>query len=194
MVFRDIEAIAEAIQRDAKPHGPVVIGIEGFGGAGKSTFAMRLSDALKDAYVVSIDDFIVKERFVEPSWNTGMFDRQRLEQQVLRPATSNQTVSYQRLIWHQNVLSAPEPIPPVRYLIVEGITAYHPDIAHYYDYKIWVDTPMETAAQRGRARDGSGVNAAYWDVWVQNDLDYCDQYHPERQADFIFDNSGRDTK
>ncbi|HEX7368067.1 MAG TPA: hypothetical protein VF261_00215, partial [Candidatus Saccharimonadales bacterium] len=72
---------------------------------------------------------------------------------------------------------------------VEGISCYHPDIARYYDYKIWVDTSIETAKERGRARDGNNENAQYWDLWAENDLRYQQKYHPEQVADFVCERS-----
>jgi uridine kinase len=68
-------------------HGrPVLIGIEGFGGSGKTTFATELRPALDSAYVVGLDDFIVKDKLANAPWDTGAFDHVRLQQQVLQPA------------------------------------------------------------------------------------------------------------
>jgi uridine kinase len=87
-----------------------------------------------------------------------------------------------------NTLSEPVTVPEVDYLIVEGISSYHPSIEQYFDYKIWVETPMEIAQKRGHARDGSNENAHYWDLWVKNDIAYQQRYHPEQQAGYIFMN------
>ena len=185
-----IKEISEAITHTEKQTKPILIGVEGFGGSGKTTFAEQLKNTLGSAYVVSIDDFIVKEKLTEPSWDNGAFDRKRLEREVLVPATSNQPVQYEKLIWETNMLSEPKKVPLVDYIIVEGISSYHPDIVHYYDYKIWVDAPIEIAKARGRARDGSNENVQYWELWAENDLRYQQKYHPEQAANFIFSNVG----
>jgi uridine kinase len=184
-----IENIADKIKQYSPSKYPVLVAIEGFGGSGKTTFADKLKNELGSAFVVNIDDFIVKERITEISWDKGAFDRKRLEQQVLLPITTEQRASYQKLIWDTETLSEPIAIPDVRYLIVEGISSYHPDIAHYYDFKIWINTPIEIAKERGHARDGSNENAKHWDLWAKNDLRYQEKYHSEREADFIFDNT-----
>jgi uridine kinase len=184
-----IQEIADSIKKLNKPTGPVLIAIEGFGGSGKTTIANKLSSALGNAYVVNIDDFIVKEKINEPSWDKGGFDRARLEQQVLLPASRQEPVHYQELVWESNQLSKPKVMPQIHYLIVEGISCYHPDIAHYYDFKLWIDTPIEVAKARGQARDGSNENADMWDLWAENDIRYREKYHPEQQADFIINNS-----
>lgn len=183
-----LESIAGSIASRLPMRSPVLVAVEGFGGSGKSTFAEKLKSLLGNAFVVSIDDFIVKEHLAEPSWDKGSFDRRRLEKQVLVPATTGQNVEYQQLIWSTNTLSAPVLVSKVDFLIVEGISAYHPDIAHYYDFKIWVDTPINIAKERGHAREASNENAAFWDLWAANDLAYQQKYHPELIADFVYDN------
>ncbi len=185
----NIEPIVHQIKALQIRHKPLIIGIEGFGGSGKTTLASQLRDALGNAYVVNIDDFIVKEKITEPSWDAGGFDLKRLEQQVLIPATTKQPIEYQELLWKTNTLSEPKTVPDADYLIVEGISAYHPSIAKYYDYKIWVDTHIETAKLRGHARDGSNENAAHWDLWAENDLRYQEKYHPEKTADIVISNT-----
>jgi uridine kinase len=182
-----IQEIARQIA-SGKNHAPVLIGVEGFGGSGKTTFAKKLKAALGNAYVVNIDDFIVKEKLNEPSWDTGAFDLARLEKEVLKPLKNGEPAAYHELIWATNTFSEPKNIPAVEYVIVEGISCYHPDIAQYYDYKIWIDTPIEIARERGRARDGSNENAQHWDLWAKNDLEYQQRYHPEQAADFTFSN------
>jgi uridine kinase len=179
--------IAGELRRRRQGTAPFLIAIEGFGGSGKSTFAAALKDALGSAHVVNIDDFIVKEKITAP-WEEGAFDRDRLEVQVLRPASDHQRVSYQRLLWDTNTLSDPIVVPTVDYLIVEGISCYHPDLAHYYGYKIWIDTPIDIARERGRARDGDNENAQHWDRWAENDLSYQERFHPELAADLIVSN------
>lgn len=64
----NIKDIAKQIKRSDNERKPVLIGVEGFGGSGKTTLANQLKEALGSAHVVTIDDFIVKEKLTEPSW------------------------------------------------------------------------------------------------------------------------------
>lgn len=187
----ELTKVANVIKEHEVAGRPLLIAIEGFGGSGKSTIATALSNSLGNAYVVSIDDFIVKAKLTEPSWDTGSFDRARLEQQVLSPATTGKVIKYQKLIWETDTLSELVQVPRVAYLIVEGISSFHPGIAHHYDYKIWIDTPIELAKKRGHARDGSNENAQHWDLWAENDLRYQTEHHTKQAADFIIENSAQ---
>lgn len=181
----DIERIIDELRSLPVTQRPVFIAIDGFGGSGKSTLAAKLRTALVSAFVVSIDDFITKERISDLSEDKSSFDRSRLKQQVLLPGSRGEQVRYQRLIWESNSLSEPIVVPDVDFLIVEGISSYHPDIASFYSLKIWIDTPMDVAKARGRARDGGNENAQNWDRWAENDLLYQQKFHPELAADFV---------
>jgi uridine kinase len=185
-----LETIANKIKSVSLGHKPILIGIEGFGGSGKSTIASKLSKLLGNAFVVNIDDFIIKGNITENDWDKQVFDRQRLEEQVLIPASKGEQVQYVKLVWSTNSLSEPITVPSIGYLIVEGISSYHPSIAHYYDYKVWVDTPIEVAKARGKQRDAGNENEQHWDLWAGNDLAYQQNYHPEQAADFIVKNEG----
>ncbi len=187
--INDVQGIVAKIKGHTFEHKPILIAIDGFGGAGKSTIAQKLKDELGNTYVISIDDFIIKEKLQEQTADETYFDRKRLEDEVLLPAKYGVPMHYRQLEWIENKLGDPIEVPTVGYLIVEGISSTHPDIAKYFDFKVWIDTPMETAKERGRARDGGNENATHWDLWAANDLLYQEKYHPEQQADFIVGNS-----
>lgn len=185
-----IKAIASTIKRfETKQAPPVLIGIEGFGGSGKTTLSTQLESALGNAYIIRIDDFIVKSKLRESAWDTGVFDHARLEEQVLKPATQGKTIRYQKLIYAVDRLSNPIQVPKVDYIIIEGISCYIPALRDYYDFKVWVDTPIDIAKKRGQARDGTHGSAEDWDAWAKIDLAYQQKYHPEQLADFIVSNN-----
>lgn len=74
-------------------------------------------------------------------------------------------------------------------MIVEGISVYNPNLEHYYDFKIWVDTPIEVAKVRGKFRDSGNENEEKWDMWAESDLAYQVKYHPELRANLIIGNN-----
>jgi uridine kinase len=186
-----IDDIANQIKKTHLEKRPIIIAVEGFGGAGKSTFAAKLRDELGDAYVIDIDDFFLKEKISDAIKSN--FDRKRLEEQVLLPIKNGHPAAYQRLEYATNTLSEPIKVPGVKYLIIEGVSTFHPNIAGYMDYKIWIDTPKDVARARGEKRDkelGSD-NGDLWEHWTKTYQDYKNLYHPEKVADFVFDNSSQ---
>lgn len=181
-----VKDIATKIKNTECSHTPVIIAIEGFGGSGKSTLAANLQDSLNDAYVVHIDDFFLWE--VTSDANKSNFDRKRLKEQVLVPLRNGLAAAYQKIDDTTHTLSEFIEVPKVKYLIIEGVSSFHPDIADYMDYKIWIAASGDEAEARGRKRDeelGNG-NKDLWAHWTKTYQDYKDTHHPEVRADFIF--------
>lgn len=182
----DAAAVAGAITR-LSAGGRLLVGIDGFGGSGKSTLAEAIAAQLASATVVPIDDFIVKEHVDDDTWELA-WDRDRLIAEVLDPFRVGAPIAYRRLLWDQNALSDPIALGEADILIIEGITALHPDLAERYDYRVWVDAPLEIASARGRVRDAGNENATRWDRWALNDRHYFDTYRPDLIVDTIVAN------
>lgn len=181
---KQLETIAGALRERTPIERSLIVGIDGFGGAGKSTLAGRLAAVLGDAAVVAMDDFIVKDHMADDSWENG-WDRHRLARQVLEPVREGVVARMQKFIWETNSLGPFAEIPRRQYLIVEGLTSLHPQIAGFYDYSIWVDTPIEVSKERGQARDAGTENEFMWDLWASNDLRYAREYEPKGRADVV---------
>ncbi len=181
MTLVDIEGLAARVLGLVTPQRIVLLGIDGFGGAGKSTLAARLINRLGFGTVVAMDDFIVKDHMDDDSWEHG-WDRARLRAQVLDPVVAGRRTTYQRLEWDSNSLSEPIPLDPDRLLITEGITALHPALRSLYDLGVWVDTPAEVARARGAARDSGNENEGKWGAWSANDRRYLVEHRPDLAA------------
>jgi uridine kinase len=181
-----VKVVASKIKQIHFKNKPVIIAIDGFGGAGKSTFAKSLKKELRSATIVEVDDFFLFG--VQSDADKSNFDRSRLVKQVLEPLKNGKPASYQRSIDKYNPLSGYLDVPQVDYLILEGVSSFHPDITKYLDYKIWLDIPAEEAKKRMMNRDksqGHDHGEELWNHWTDSYQAYKDLHHPEEAADLV---------
>jgi uridine kinase len=140
-------ALAARILARPAQCGPVrLVAIDGPGGAGKSTFAARLADALGQVRVVHTDDFA--------SWDNPLNWWPRLEQQVLQPLGAGRTGRFQRYDWDRRALAEWHEVPAVGVLILEGVSSARRAVAERLTYVVWIQADPEVRLRRGLERDG----------------------------------------
>jgi hypothetical protein len=130
-------SLAESIL--ALPGGVRLVAVDGYGGAGKSTFAARLAAALGGAEVVHTDDFATGEPGVE--WWP------RLEREVIVPLSAGETA---------------RAMPAV---VIEGVSSARRAAADRLAYAIWIDAPAELRLERGLERDGRDARRSGMRGW-----------------------------
>ncbi|MGC4047503.1 MAG: hypothetical protein QM758_27220 [Armatimonas sp.] len=161
-----------------------MIGISGFGGAGKSTLAGQLGTAI-NAPVVSIDCFWLPERDVlGDDW--PCFDRERLAREVLLPWRAGQEVRYQMGDDREADHGGWRTVPLCSRLIIEGCSVFHPVLLPLLDFKIWLEVPLEIATARGIARDSAqfGVDmTSHWkERWEPNERAFLERFQPQEAS------------
>lgn len=155
----------------------LVIGIDGLGGAGKSSLARKVVAALPGAVHVEFDWFHLPKAQVR---DDQRFDLPRLIEEILKPfREGSRDLECKRYNW--GYLSgnpdgfAEEPIRfhGVEVLVLEGCGVLSAELASLYDLAFWLDTPAKEALVRGMRRDieeygldPARVKAA-WEEWAQ---------------------------
>ncbi|MEU8283321.1 hypothetical protein AB0C01_03195 [Micromonospora sp. NPDC048905] len=184
----DLTAIVALASGIASVGRPTLVGVEGFGGAGKTVFARRLAHALGRTHLVHLDEFLVEG--VISDEDKSDFDRAEFVRRVLEPAWRGELTEYRTLTGLEGGPGRQVRVPAVRYLIVEGVSAYLGELWRYYDLRIWVDAPMEAARERAKQRDlRRGIyDSALWDVWERSELAYRAKHLPHTTCDVVFDN------
>ena len=176
-----VDALASLVQAVASCVAPDgvrtrIVGIDGHGGAGKTTLASRLAREL-GAEVVHTDDF------ASPSTPVDWWPR--LIAEALEPLAAGRTTRYQPTQWDDRV-PAPVEIHAGGLVLLEGVTATRTEFRPYLAYAIWVETPREICLRRGLARDGESAGPD-WETWLDGEDRYIARDRPQLNADAIVD-------
>lgn len=142
-----------------------IVAIDGTGGSGKTTLAAAVAGHLDGSVIVHVDDFYrpmpdsERELLDAEQGYHHYFDWERLRDQVLIPLRDGQAARYQLYDWNTGRLGAWREIASGAVVIVEGVYSARPELAHYYHFTAYVDTPRGVCLQRVRAR---GENPEEW--------------------------------
>ncbi|MET9617444.1 uridine kinase family protein [Kitasatospora indigofera] len=166
-----------------------ILAIDGTGGSGKTTLAAAVAGHLDGADVVHVDDFYrpmpdhEREQLDAEQGYHRYFDWERLRDQVLIPLRNGGAARYQLYDWATERLGAWREIAPGTLVIVEGVYAARPELAPYYHFTAYVDTPRDVCLRRVRAR---GENPEEWiERWRAAEDHYLHTTWPRTRAGLV---------
>lgn len=182
----------------------LLVGIDGLGGAGKSTISEQLCRKLwEDGFKVTvfhIDDFIHPKviRYNEnyPEWECYYHLQWRYDyflNAVIRPAKAGQNVNQEIALYDkENDAYRTERfcIEKGSIIITEGIFLQRSELEGCFDYMIYMDIPEELRLRRVLERDGyigdrAEIQAKYENRYFPAERYYVEQYRPEQKADCV---------
>lgn len=167
--------------RDDVEGRTMLVAIDGEGGAGKSTLAARLAEALAsdggNVTVVCLDDF------ARPS--VLGWDMRRMIDQVLDPLRAGRLGRYQRWDWPTDEGAEWHDVPADGVVIVEGVSAIRTELADRWDLTVWVSTSRAVRLERGIARDGEVMRSRWLEVWMPEEDAYVTAQRPAERADYV---------
>lgn len=193
----DLDLILKWAEEKCTEQSLLIIGIDGCGGAGKSTLANKIKSNFSTVTIVHMDDFylpstkIVNENPTNKSIGAD-FDWKRLLQEVLDPISNGVEGCYKRYDWETDSLVESHIVPANGIVIIEGVYATRQELAGMYDLKIWVNCPRETRIKRGIARDGEAARDMWENNWMIAEDMYVESHKPHEFADVIIDGTNNE--
>ena len=153
-----------------------IVAIDGAGGAGKSTLAVQLAEALGNAPIVHTDDFA--------SWEDPIDWWPQLLEEVLEPLARGETARFRRSSWGREEDESWAEVAPADFVILEGVSASREAFRPFLTYSIWVEAPAEVRLERGLERDGEAARAQ-WEEWMAQEDRYVERERPHELADLV---------
>lgn len=174
----------------SKKQSTFLIGIDGCGGSGKSTYADKIKEVFSDVTIVHMDDFYLPTNQILKIDATKKpigadFDWKRLLNQVLEPLSQEKEGYYQRYDWETDSLAKWHTVPIGGIVIIEGVYTIREELADKYDLKIWVDCPRNIRLSRGLERDGEQAREMWESNWMVSEDLYVEKQKPFARADLI---------
>jgi uridine kinase len=153
------------------------VGVDGPGGAGKSTLAVRIAAEVPGAVVVAVDDF--------SGPHVAAWDWARFAQQVRDPLLAGRAARYQRWDWNRDDGAEWHDITPGSLVVVEGVSATRDEAGVPWQLRIWVDAPRAVRLARAVQRDGEAMLTQWTDVWMPSEEAYFTAQAPRQRADLV---------
>jgi uridine kinase len=192
MTAAEAVCAACAIIDERRAKRPLVVGIDGLGGAGKSTLANGIHDAFAGRVsILQCDDFyrpLVGEEFsrlTSEEAYENYFDWRRLRDEALMPLREGKRARYQRHDWGTDRLTEWNEIEPREIVLIEGVFSTRPELRELVDVAIFIETPREERIRRMSAR--AQPSTSWMDQWMAAEDWYLTHVAPDRHADLVLE-------
>ncbi len=181
-------ALAESIR--SRGHGPdsagddrrcLVVGVDGWSGAGKTSFAGALAAALS-VPCIGTDELV-------PGWDGLGASLDTLVDSVLAPLARGEAGRWRRYDWVEHQLADWADLPPCELVVVEGCCVGVPPVADYLSVLVWIDTPEDERVARLAQRDDWEAYAPHVEQWRVQEQALRAGSDTEGRADLVVDNS-----
>lgn len=195
--------IYEAIKEIHNPDRTVIIGIDGLGGAGKSTVSEILYKKFSDEHysitVLHIDDFIHRkeiryndnydewECYYNLQWRYDYLIDEVIDP-IKRGAFNGKIELYDKD--NDTYYLNEADIPAGSIVIVEGVFLQREELSGLFDYMIYIDIPEEIRLDRVLERDGyigdkQQIKVKYDNRYFPAEHYYIETCSPSLNADYV---------
>lgn len=199
-----LEEITRRVRQRANGTEPLLVGIDGVDGAGKTVFADELAGILRTEVTVvraSVDGFhqpaAVRHRRGRGSpegFFLDSYDYVSLRRLLLEPLRAEAPHEIVRAIYdvdrEQPVEGSVEAVPADAILVFDGIFLHRDELREYWDLSVFLDVPFEISIPRGATRGYGDPDPAAPSNhrYVDGQRLYLDRCQPEQHATIVVDN------
>lgn len=157
--------------------GPLIVAVDGRGGAGKTTLVERLLASVPGSACVHTDDV---------AWHLSFFDwAQQMREGVLEPLRRGEAVSYRPPGWiAKGRPGAIEVLAGSPVVWLEGTGSSRVELADLLDAAVWIQADEKVMEQRLLERDGPG-HAELHEQWGREEGPFLAKDRPWERADVI---------
>lgn len=180
LLTRRIDALLSSRER-------VLLAIEGGSASGKTTLASALAAAYA-CPVFHMDDFFLQpaqrtaERLAQPGGNV---DRERFLSEVLLPLRQGRPIRYRAYDCSVSAIGPAREMLPGRLNVVEGAYSLHPDLADYYDLRVFLAIDPELQRSRTLRRNTPEMAQRFFDRWIPLEQRYFDALNPRAKCEIV---------
>ncbi len=179
-----------AIKERHKSGVTTFVGIDGCGGAGKTTLAFGLQILDPSIQIAHMDQFDLpfnQRMELSPQKKPigADSDWKRLASEVLIPLREGRAADFEVYSWDLDKMHGRKIIKPFGIVIVEGVYAIRDELKDFYDLTIWLDVPKEVRLERGLKRDGEDKRERWLFDWIPMEDRYVEVQKPHLRADII---------
>lgn len=179
-VFSQIDSLL-----GSKQH--VLVAIDGYSGAGKSSLAQLLGQVY-DCTIFHMDDFFLPEemktceRLAEPGGNVHY---ERFHSEVMLNLAARRPFQYGVFDCGSQRITEERCVVPKRLNIVEGVYSLHPVLERFYDFKIVLQVDPTAQRERILARSGPALLTRFEKEWIPLENRYFTELGVLDKADLV---------
>ena len=185
----DMINLIDKIKQIKEAKDLVLIGIDGPCASGKTTLADLLAREL-DAQVIRADDFFLPlalktpERLAEAG---GNIHYERFREEIARGIKSGKAFEYGVYNCSKGEITEKKTVIPEGIIIVEGSYSLHQKMQLDYDFKIFVEAPLELRLERILERNGKEKLEVFKEKWIPMEDAYFDFYKVKENCDIVIE-------
>ena len=186
-----LRTLIDAVMKRENGKDYTIIAIDGPSATGKSTFAELIGEKYK-CEIFHMDDFFLTEeektpeRLAVPGNNVAW---ERFKTEVLEKLESGEPFKYQKYNCRTKEFYPSRTVRRKKLYIVEGVYSHHPELAKYYDYKMFFDVTKKTQEERILKRNSEKMAQRFFNEWIPLEDKYFEAYNIRANASFVFDSS-----